>query len=92
MSKKCRLITLQDINSCAELLISETNVCIAAETRRQTVMSWLLTASIVVCTVLELTEGNEQTAAWKKELEERQRDEAFNNALLNRIRQSRGKK
>ena len=38
----------------------------------------------------ELSEGGEQIPAWKREFEERQRDEAFGNALLNKIRQSRG--
>ena len=48
--------------------------------------------SLVICTFLELTDAGEQTPAWKKELEERQRDESFNNALMNRIKQSRGKR
>ena len=49
-----------------------------------------LILSATTCILLELSEGGEQIPAWKKEFEERQRDEAFGNALLNKIRQSRG--
>ena len=49
-----------------------------------------LILSATIGMLLELSEGGEQIPAWKREFEERQRDEAFGNALLNKIRQSRG--
>ena len=51
---------------------------------------YFLLTRLVICTLPELSDAGEQTPAWKKEFEERQRDEAFSNALMNRIRQSRG--